>query len=1130
MATNLSLFTVGGTVQANKKLYLNRQADQQLLELCRAGTFTYVLAPRQLGKSSLMMRTARRLTEQGIRTVIIDLTQLGTQLTAEAWYLGLLAIIEDQLLLESNVVAWWKTHADLGITQRLTRFFEEVLLKEVTAPIVIFVDEIDTTLSLSFTDDFFASIRYFYQVRVRLEEFQRLSFVLIGVATPGDLIQDPTRTPFNIGQRLDMTDFTLEEALPLADGLNLSPEAAQQVLGWVLGWTGGHPYLTQRLCQVLAAQKGKTEWSESEIIELVENTFLRGKSEQDNNLQFVRDMLTKRATNPEELLRTYRAIRAGKRAVVDQEQSVTKSHLKLSGVVKRQGQVLQVRNNIYRTVFDEKWIKEHLPVNWARRLRQALGLIAASLLLVILMGGLTVYAFIQQSEAQKQQQVTLSQALGATAINQIQSDPERSILLAVEAVKIARTTGNDAAIAQASDALRQTLGLARFELSSFAGHGSQILQGAFSPDGLYVVTASDDQTARVWGARDGKELVVLKPLGGLGAALFSPDGKYVLTSGQTDTARLWEFPDGKELASMVHSDEVVSAVFSPDGRYILTASRDQTARVWEVPTGKEVLTLKGHTGPLTGAAFSPDGKYIVTSAWDKTARVWDSRTGQVLTTLSGHTSFEVTSAAFSPDGKYIVTAGGDNTARLWETANGKEIATLGGQTGAVVSAVFSPDGRYILTASGYTAKVWSVPDGVELAILGGHTDFLRGASFSPDGRYIATFSGKDRLVKIWETGTWKEYDKLYGPVHTVSTTSLLESYAVFSPDSCCLLATNSYIAVVREIQSMNGRATFKGHTGEVSGASYSPDGRSLATVSYDGSVKVWDIATGKEKITLFQSAAGAKAVEYSPDGRYIATLNNFNLIKLWDAVNGKELFSLYDSGFGGLDYSPDGRLLKFSHSSRYVLGIVAPYTSRVRLWDTSSGQPVMEFDSHEPFSSLDFSPDDRYILAASPTGSPSIWEIQTQKKVLELKGQAGVALDAVYSPDGRTIATGGEDGIAIIWDAHTGQPEFTLHGHTGKIRSVAFSPDGRYLATAGDDNTVRIWETQSGKLLTILTGQTGLIYSVAFSPDGQRVVTASQDGTAQIYVVTTDELLRIAQSRVTRELTAEERIQYGLNK
>ncbi len=257
--SNPTIYTVGGTVQAGGGIYIPRQADEELLNLCRDGTFAYVLTPRQMGKSSLMVRTAQTLAEEGIRAVIVDLQELGAQVTAEQWYFGFLVKLDDQLMFDTDVVSWWQEHEYLGVSQRLTLFFEKVLLAEVEKRVVIFVDEIDSTLSLDFTDDFYTAIRYFYVARATNAEFQRLSLVLMGVATPGDLIRDAKRTPFNIGQRVDLTDFTFEEALPLAEGLEQVTDDAPKLLRWVLNWTGGHPYLTQRLCAALV-REGKGEW------------------------------------------------------------------------------------------------------------------------------------------------------------------------------------------------------------------------------------------------------------------------------------------------------------------------------------------------------------------------------------------------------------------------------------------------------------------------------------------------------------------------------------------------------------------------------------------------------------------------------------------------------------------------------------------------------------------------------------------------------------------------------------------------------------------------------------------------------------------------------------------------------
>jgi tetratricopeptide (TPR) repeat protein len=380
------IYTVGGTVQASGGIYISREADEELLRLCRAGEFCYVLTPRQMGKSSLMVATRERLAAEGIRSVEIDLTQMGTKLsglTAERWYLGLIDLIVDQLDLDVDHMAWWDERARLGPTQRLSQFLRQVVLEQVSEPVVIFIDEIDSTLNLDFTDDFFAAIRACYNGRARDPVFKRLSFVLLGVATPSDLISDPQRTPFNIGRRIDLTDFTGDEAIPLADGLGLPPVEAGQVLTWILDWTGGHPYLTQRLCAAATTSPMK-DWAAAAIDEVVEKTFFGEQSTRDSNLQFVRDMLTQRAPDKATVLKTYRRIHAGK-AVPDEERSLVKTHLKLSGVVKRKEGNLTIRNRIYDQVFNQEWISQNMPRDWARRIA------VISTILVLVLGGLFGY-------------------------------------------------------------------------------------------------------------------------------------------------------------------------------------------------------------------------------------------------------------------------------------------------------------------------------------------------------------------------------------------------------------------------------------------------------------------------------------------------------------------------------------------------------------------------------------------------------------------------------------------------------------------------------------------------------------------------------------------------------------------
>ena len=385
-------FVAGGTLPLDAPSYVKRPADNELFDLALAGEFCHVLTPRQMGKSSLMSRTAHRLQEQGVRTAIIDLTGIGTTVRVEQWYMGLITRLKVQLKLSVDPDQWWAERTSLSVVHRFTDFLHDVVLTEIEGPVVIFIDEIDTTLNLSFRDDFFAAIRFIYNARASHPGYRRLTFVLLGVAAPADLIKDPSRTPFNIGRRIDLREFRREDAWILEQGLEIAhPAQRKAIFDRIFYWTNGHPYLTQKLC-LTVAETGDGNWADERVDRLVEAQFLSEEARNETNLKFVRDRISA-SSQRRRLLTLYRQVYEGK-AVSEDEQSLNQNRLKLFGLVQAERGVLKVRNEIYRQVFNLDWIKANTPIDWTRRV----AVISPLVFLFLLAGIIGFYSYRQRQQ------------------------------------------------------------------------------------------------------------------------------------------------------------------------------------------------------------------------------------------------------------------------------------------------------------------------------------------------------------------------------------------------------------------------------------------------------------------------------------------------------------------------------------------------------------------------------------------------------------------------------------------------------------------------------------------------------------------------------------------------------------
>jgi eukaryotic-like serine/threonine-protein kinase len=637
--------------------------------------------------------------------------------------------------------------------------------------------------------------------------------------------------------------------------------------------------------------------------------------------------------------------------------------------------------------------------------RHRLGIAIASLVLLTLAGGLAATTY-EANIASRQRDAALQaqlRSLTQTAAARLKDGDVPAALAII--LRVLPERGAQRPYPSEALSVFQEARAADTRMAVVAGHGDRIRSIAFSPDGHRLVTASVDQSARVWDTTTGRQMLLLSGHSdGLRSVAFSPDGLKIVTGSRDKTARVWDAQTGRELMRLEgHTEWVTSAAFSPDGRRIITGSFDSTAIIWDAGSGRQLLKLTGHSDRVTGAAFSPDSKRIVTASADKTARIWDAATGAQLALLVGHTD-RLTSASFSPDGRRIITTAYDNVARLWDSDSGRPLKVLTGHADFVEAAAFSPDGRRLATASDdRTARLWDTVSEAEILVLVGHSQSVSSATFSPDGKRVAT-AGTDKTVRVWDSASGRSLIESHG--HTGSVASV-----AFSPDGTRLI-TASLDKTARIWDSMTGLELmrFSGHSDTVSSAYFSPDGRRIATASLDKTARVWDASTGRVIAQLSGHKDLVETAMFSPDGTRIVTASNDRTARIWDAATGRELkvLSGHKDQVVLATFSPDGRRIATASADKTA-----------RLWDAADGRSLSTFTGHrDVVETVAFSPDGRKVVTASGDKTARIWDAATGEQLAALNGHEDIVESALFSPDGGRIITSSDDGTARIWDAH----------------------------------------------------------------------------------------------------------------
>ncbi|MGF1458112.1 MAG: AAA-like domain-containing protein [Leptolyngbyaceae cyanobacterium] len=1124
-------YQVGGSLSLTLPSYVYREADRHLPRLLLQGEFCYVLNSRQMGKSSLLVHTLRHLEEAGRRYATLDITSLGSQqVTAGQWYRGIVADLWRSLGLfsQGHYKGWWEAQGDLSPAQKLRRFFQEVLLEGFPEDsFVILIDEIDSILSLSFPlDDFFALIRYCYNQRAIDPQYCRLTFGVFGVATPRALICDRQRTPFNIGQPISLDGFQFEECGPLLIGLQEAITPAPMILQEILRWTGGQPFLTHKLCALiwqLAQNQARkvvvpTEQATSWVARLVHDRLLHQWESQDEpeHLRTIRDRLLRHPERIGRLLGRYQQIlRQGQIPHDDSEEA---SELQLAGLVRKVGDGLQVKNPIYRAVFDAAWVAHHLSslrpysqalTAWLDSDRQDASRLLRGQAL----------RDAQQWTQNKRLSDEDYQFLAASVESDLQAiqttlEAERSQAIAAQLQQSRRNARLQRWLLGAIGAgfiLSTGLGLAAWVASQQANRNEQIareseiqallasargwfdsrqrldallqavkahrqLKGLDRPSPELAQEIDDTLKQIIFGLNEKNRFS--GHAGDIRQVVYRPDGRQIASTSLDGTVKLWS-PDGTLQQTLtVNQDGVRQIAFSPSGKILATGGTD-LIQLWQVDTGKVLIEIQAHQGFITSLAFSPDGQKLLSGSVDKTAKLWQLD-GTLLQTLTGHQAM-VRSVVFSPDGQAIASASADATIKLWNQTDGRLLQTLTGHDSTVTAVLFTADSRLISASTDNTLKLWSMA-GELIRTFSGHQAPVTSVQLRTADQLLASVSEDDE-IRFW---------RLNGePVLAYPSTFAVGRSISFSPDGKYLVASGR--SEDRELVLWQLDSPFYSvlgnHQASVIAIAIHPDGNLLASAGSDAQIKLW-----RRDGTLLKTIDAHRApiiyLTFSPDGQQLASSSFDGTVRLWDPRG--ELLSTIDGGreIGGrIDFHPeqpeliiggnDGAIYRWRASDQTLEPI--PLEQRITnsaVWHPNGAQ-----------------------IALSGTSIIQLIDSETAEVVGELQGHRAPVRDLEFNRDGTILASSSIDQTAQLWNTATGENLQTLAGHTDVVWDVTFAPENLqgeannlYLATGSADQTIKLW-LQDGTLHTTLTQHTAKVLRVVFSPDAQYLFSASNDKT-----------------------------------
>jgi WD40 repeat protein len=684
-----------------------------------------------------------------------------------------------------------------------------------------------------------------------------------------------------------------------------------------------------------------------------------------------------------------------------------------------------------------------------RRARIMLGLAISLLVLLAAVVVLLQYARDKSATASRENRVATSFGLTTRAQSQLTSRPDVSLLLYLAAYGESPQPAAERNLVATLQSLRRSAAIGVLH-----GHTDAVASLAFSPRGTTLASASSDRAIRLWTVTPAAHYPLGPPLradGPLYSVAFSPNGE-TLASGSFNHVIVWSVRRHAELDEIRYQSGAINTVaFAARGNLLAAGGSDGTVLLWNAVTHQRTLLTVPGGASVRSVAFNPSGDVLAAGS-GRSVALWNVGTRQQLgQPLTGPTG-PVYSVAFSPDRRTIAAGGESGTIVRWDVTSHRERPPTLISRKAVFGIAFSPDGQALAAGETGTTVVWNLAGGhIRRQGLPGHRGGIYGVAFSPDGHVLAS-AGADRTITLWDYPVPPRFG----------------------------------IPLVR-------------HPGPVKAVAISPDGLTIASGDADGMIFLTNRPTGKlERILNAGAGAGrVRQLAFERAGRVLVAAYDDGTIRLWDLATGRQLGAPLRGHFGPVDaiaLDPAGTVLASGGAD-----------GTVRLWDLRShrelGRPLRAATGR--VFAVAFSPNGRVLASGGDGRAIRLWNPRTGLPLdPPLIAQDDSVFTLAFSPGGRVLAAGGADDTIHLWAVHPHAyaPSGTLTGHSSYVRSIAFSPDGQTLASGSTDTTIRLWDVATGiELGTPLTGDGGAVEDIVSSNDGQFLVSGSLDQTVRLW-------------------------------